>query len=150
MKSLMKVSISLLLAFAIGNCTTISNSLDSASASLSKSMSDALNSISGSASSLSRSSKGTADEATRYESDVEVLVSLSAQNEDQISHLDKDLQRIAYRNGIVDWKEYRGTYTSIGSGLKMAGYSKSEFQTVLAPFENRPEIRSAILEGYGI
>lgn len=146
----MKVSISLLLAFALSNCATLSNSADSASASISKSMSEALNSISNSASSLSRSSKGSAEEAARFESDVEVLVSVSAKQNETISQLDKDIQRIAYRNGIVDWKDYKGTYTAIGSGLRLAGYSNTELKTVLAPFEHRPEIKSAILEGYGI
>lgn len=150
MKPSMKVTISLLLAFALSNCATISNSADSASASISKSMSEALSSISNSASSLSRSSKGSAEEAARFESDVEILVSISAKQNDTISQLDKDIQRIAYRNGIVDWKEYRGTYTSIGSGLRLAGYNNNDLQNVLASFENRPEIKTAILEGYGI
>jgi hypothetical protein len=151
MKQICKLFFSLVLVVTFGNCATISNSADSASASLSKSVSEALTSISGSVSSLSKSSKSKDEEESRYESDLEALVSIASKDESQILNLEKDMERIAIRNGIVDWREKTITYNAIGSGLKLAGYSLKEVNTIIdRSYSNQQEFKSAILKGYGI
>ncbi len=151
MKQISKLFLSLALIVGLGNCATISNSADSASASLSKSVSDALTSISGSVSSLSKSSKSKDEEESRYESDLEALVSIATRDESQLSNLEKDMERIAIRNGIIDWREKTITYNAIGSGLKLAGFSIEEVNQILnKSYANQPVLKSAVLQGYGI
>lgn len=150
-----KIQLSVLtfaLAFGLSNCaiftsiSTASQSLDS----LSTSVASVLGSISKSLGSVSKSSAPKDDEkASVYRKDVTALVSLYSKDKELLSSLEDDMSRIAEKNGIVQWREYRGTYTAFGSGLKDAGYSLDEVKEITQiSCPEKPELVEAILEGF--
>lgn len=142
--------------FSLHNCavfnsiSTASQSLDSVSTSL-NSISRSLNSISKSVMSISVSSSGgeEKEKTALYNKDVKTLVSLYSRDANRMEDLESDIARIAEKNGVLNWQEYRGTYSSIGSGLKSAGYSLEEVQEISRlSCPGKEELQTAILEGY--
>ncbi|MCC5816623.1 MAG: putative lipoprotein [Leptospira sp.] len=152
MKTIYMSILSLCLAFGITNCaifssiSTASQSLDS----ISTSVASVLGSISKSLGSISKSSAPKDDEKSSiYRKDVETIVSLYAKDQELLVTLEDDIARIAEKNGIVSWREYRGTYTAFGSGLKQAGYSLDEVREITQiSCPEKPELADAILEGF--
>lgn len=145
-----------LLAFAIQNCavfnsvSTASQSLDSVSTSL-NSVSKSIGSISRSLGSISDSSSAPEKEekAALYRKDVESLVSLYGKNAELVESMEDDIARIANQNGILNWREYKGTYSAIGAGLKSAGYSQEDVLKISKlSCPGKEELQDAILEGY--
>lgn len=154
-QKLSTLAIITVLGLAVNNCaafsslSTSSQSLDS----VSNSVSTLLASVSKSVGSLSKSSKSSAEDekAAHYSRDVEILVSLYTQEDAMGQEMEEDLNRLAGKNGILDWRQERTTYTAIGSGLKLAGYSRSQVEELVAKScPKKPELQDAILEGYGI
>jgi hypothetical protein len=152
MKTIYISILSLGLALGTTNCaifssiSTSSQSLDS----ISTSVASVLGSISKSLGSISKSSAPKDDnKSSIYRKDVETIVSLYAKDKELLVTLEDDLARIAEKNGIVSWREYRGTYTAFGSGLKRAGYSLEEVQEISQlSCPGKPELTDAILEGF--
>jgi len=140
-------------AFAFLGCavfssiSTSSQSLDSVSTSVSA----ALNSISRSVSSISRSSPGSQAKSETYQKDIEVLVSFYASHPEMAEFMEADIAKIAERHGILDWQSYDRTYTSIGRGLRKAGFTQSQVEELAkASCPGKEKLVDAILEGYGI
>lgn len=130
--------------------STSSQSLDS----ISTSVTSILGSISSSVASISKSStpdKKGEEDTSHYSKDVETLVSISSQDNHLVLNLEKDIERLARINGVVDWRQKRTTYTAFGSGLRIAGYSSSQVQMILSSScPDKPEVQEAILEGFRI
>jgi hypothetical protein len=152
--------ISLVIVFSVAlgsySCaifSSISTSSQSAD-SISTSVTSILGSISKSVSSISKSStpdKKDEEEASHYRKDVETLVSISTQDTNLVLNLEEDIERLARNNGVLDWRQKRVTYTAFGSGLRIAGYTSSQVQEILASScPDKPEVQDAILEGYNI
>jgi hypothetical protein len=137
-------------AILLGNCSSISVSLDQAFASISGSVSTAVGSISKSVSSVSRSSSKATDEAkARFEKDAEELVALSVQNPESIANLERNLDRLAKKDGVLDWRNLRGTYVALGAGFKKGNVSERELEEIITQgCPGKPELKEAIWEGY--
>lgn len=147
-------------AFLLQDCAAISgvsnssNSISQSSNSLSQSsdssqsLSKSLASISQSISSISASSsKEDKKKEAAYMMDVRDTTALYFANHFPTEKLWNDIDEIAARHGIAQWKGQISTYTAIGEGLKKAGVSEYQVQELLDT-KIRPEIIRAIHEGY--
>ncbi|WCL48236.1 putative lipoprotein [Leptospira sp. GIMC2001] len=133
----------------LGNCAAASTSISQAADSVSGSVSTAIGSISKSVSSVSKSSSDKAADSESYKKDVRTLIALYSQDEERTAHIEKDINRIARRNGILNWREHRSTYVAIGAGLREAGYARNHVVDIAnQSCAGKPSIQEAILEGF--
>ncbi|MCB1179964.1 MAG: putative lipoprotein [Leptospiraceae bacterium] len=115
-----------------------SQSLDSVSTSL-NSISTGLksvSSISGSLASISGSSMDEAKPESLFKMDARDLTYFYATS-NLGKDWEKDMAEIAHKNGLFNWKEISVSYIAVGEGLKKAGLSNKEFETVISPVKTK-------------
>jgi hypothetical protein len=81
-----------------------------------------------------------------FKQDVRSLAFFYARNEGGVA-FSRDMQTIANKHGILDWRDNQFSFTGIGEGLKKAGINSSDFQSLLSGYQGA-EFSSWIREGY--
>jgi hypothetical protein len=131
--------------------STSSQSSNSISTSV-QSISTSLNSISSISSSLgsisgSSSSKKDKEKDALYKRDVRDLTFLIVQS-NQDSDFTYEIQTLAFRHGLSDWRNLESSFLGIGEGLKMAGVRESEFSSIAKGISKYPKHFQLLLSGY--
>ena len=144
------------------NCTafqslnSISTSSNTASASLnsvssvSNSVKSISTSISGVFESISDSSKTTKSSTSKiYKYDIAVITELKIKNDSSYINFIQEVEKIALKNQITDWKLNLSTYEGIGIGLKKANLTEEEFNSFKETiFTKNQDFIKAIEKGY--
>jgi hypothetical protein len=131
--------------------STSSQSSNSISTSV-QSISTSLNSISSISSSLgsvsgSSSSKKDKEKDALYKRDVRDLTFLIVQS-NQDSDFTHEIQTLAFRHGLSDWRNLESSFLGIGEGLKKAGIKDKEFSNIAKGISKYPKHFQLLLNGY--
>jgi len=148
---LVLVSIQLWNCAIFTSASTSSQSSNSISTSV-QSISTSLNSISSISSSLgsvsgSSSSKKDKEKDALYQKDVRDLTFLIVQA-NQDSNFTHEIQTLAFRHGLSDWRYHESSFLGIGEGLKKAGVKESEFSNIAKGISKYPKQFQLLLNGY--
>lgn len=80
-----------------------------------------------------------------YIRDIATLTELYSTKDNQ-SDFKNDVNRLALKNGILNYESDSITYEGIGIGLKRSQFSKIEFEELLKTIN--PEVRKSLMKGY--
>jgi exo-beta-1,3-glucanase (GH17 family) len=141
---------------ALQSLNSISTSSNTASASLNSisSVSDSVKSISTSVSnvfqSISDSSKTTKSSTSQiYKYDIAVITEFKIKNHSTETNFIQEIEKIAFKNQVKDWKLNLSTYEGIGLGLKKANLTKEEFNSFKETIANqKAEFIQALEKGF--
>jgi len=133
----------------------ISDSINNSSDSISRS-SDSVASISRSIKSVSRSiskvftssSKGKEPKKVSYQNDIRETTRMHIQAGMDEEAFRFDIRRIAHKNGILNWESDSVTYEGIGQGLKKAGITPDELESLKTSLGKSSPVIASLQQGY--
>ncbi len=133
---------------SVSNSSQSSNSISTSVQSISTSL-NSISSISSSLGSISGSSSSKKDKEkdALYQKDVRDLTFLIVQS-NQDSDFTHEIQTLAFRHGLSDWKNIESSFLGIGEGLKKAGVKETEFSNIAKGISKYPKHFQLLMSGY--